>query len=679
MKTELYKYIQEQEANPPSFDEIFNHFYQTNKDLTKQTLGSFLRELENDGLTAEINKKLIDLTKLPEAEGYIHWNLNHLCWLEDKDNTNEYGISFNPNENLTSVINKKKAVYGSQVKGRILETEDRKSFYLTEVLAQKEITVFASFRKDFNSWNIINSNSGFRFRASDTDAVGADYNDSDICLFKTNGQKYTFVEKVGNVADRGIESKMIKALAKIEETPDDSQQYNVKPLSLIDKKFLTIDGLGTKDIDDAICIEKTNNGYELWVGIADVSSYVKPNDNQDAFAKDKCTSFYFFTDTVHMLSRTLAENHCSLNPGVSRLSMICHLSYDLEGNLQKYEFSNNEIKSHARLTYQDVDAILEGNNPQESLVYKDGFVTKWSDANEPGTQWISSSLKTFDEFSKFLAKEYKPDYWFVPSSDLSIGEDGKVDHLYIDNRDGTKSQRIVETSMLAANKAAAQFLCENYPYIGLFRNQNAPKEEFERPKPAFYDADNEGHWGLQTEFYTHFTSPIRRYCDLIAHRLIKDVLQKNDSVYNKDDITNIVDKINHQQYVARLCSTREKNLLTNQYLQKLVSNKELQVKFKIVDFNENGVVVRNNQLVENFIPKFKVDKNINAALDALDHENIKPTEKEKIINDLNNTWKIKCFIDNYHWLDERKETTYKFYPRDFSEDLDQERKPNVKV
>lgn len=678
MKNTLYNYIQEQSTNPPTFDDIFNHFYQSHKELTKQTLSAFLRELENDGLTAEINKKLIDLTTLPEIEGNIHWNLNQLCWIEDSDNTNEYGISFNTDESLTTIINKKKAFYGSRVKGRVMETEDRKSVYITENLSQKEVLVFASLRKDFHSWNMLNSASGFRFKFAETDA-GIELKDSDICLFKTNGQTYSLIEKIGNIADKGIESQIIKTLAKIEDTPDNNQEYNVKPLPLLNKQFITIDSLGTKDIDDAIYIEKTINGYELYVAIADVSSYVKPNDIQDTFAKDKCTSFYFYNNTVHMLSRTLAENYCSLNPGVARTSMVCHMSYDLEGKLIKYDFSNNEIKSHARLTYQDVDAVLEGNQPTESLVFKDGFVTKWTDKNEPGTQWISSSLKVFEEFSNLLSTEYKPDYWFVPSPELFIGENGKVDHLYIDNREGTKSQKIVENPMLASNKVGAQFLSENRPYIGLFRNQNAPKEKFERPKAASYNSENEGHWGLQTEYYTHFTSPIRRYCDLITHRLIKGILNEEDCLYTKEDISNIVERINHQQYVAKQCSIREKNLLTGQYLQKLVTNKELQSKFKIVDFNDNGIVIRNNQLIENYIPKYKVDKKIVTILENLKIDVLDPTEKEKVISELNNSWKVKCFIDNHHWLDERKEATYKFYIRDFSEELDQEKKANVKI
>jgi exoribonuclease R len=681
MKNTIYTHIQKNLPNSFNFDELFKHFSSTNKDLTKQSFGAFLRELENDGLVAEIDKKLVDLTQFPEQQGFVHWNLNQLAWIEPEDNTNDYGIAFNLEENLTTILNKKKAFYGTMIKGRLIANSetDRTSIYITETISQKELSLFAVYRKEFNYWSILNSAGNFKIKGTELNSKDS-FEDGDVYLLKKNTNLEVNVsEKIGNISDKGIESKIIQSLAHVYKTTEDNKTFNFPTIKQLDKPFFSIDGIGTKDIDDAIWIEKNETGYNLWVAISDVSSFVKVGDNQDIHAQDKCTSFYFLNDTVHMLSRDLAENYCSLNPGAPKLAMVCALSYDLSGNLLNYEFQNREIKSHARLTYDDVDSVLNDGNPNDSLIYKDGYVSRWYSSDEPGTQWLKNSLKTFEEFSNLLSKEYKPDYWFVPSSDLSIGADGKVDHLYIDNRDGTQSQKIVETSMLAANKAAAQFLCESYPYIGLFRNQNAPKQEFERPKPAFYHADNEGHWGLQTEFYTHFTSPIRRFCDLVAHRLIKDVIYKNDCAYDKQDIQDIVEKINFQQYVARQCSNREKNLLMNQYLQKLVNNKELQVKFRVVDFNENGVVIRNNQLIENYIPKFKLDRNISSVIDKFDYTNLAPSEKEKIVNELNDTWKIKCFIDNYHWLDDRKETTYKFYKRDFTEEMSQDRKVNATI
>ncbi len=679
MKNNIYTQIQKNQEQPLSFEDIFSILSKEDSSLTKQTLGGFLRELEQDGLTAEINKRFVDLTKLPEHEGFIHWNLNQLCWAEKTDTTNDYGIAFNGNDNLLQVFNKKKGAYGSFAKGRLIENNEKSFFYITNTISKKEITIFASYRNDSQSWHVLNSSSGFRFRNRDLD-TNIEPQEGDICIFKKTMNSYSFIEKFGNISEKGIEGKVIQSLTHIFETPPSTIDHFPKPLKRIDKPFFSIDGIGTKDIDDAIYIEKTKDSYELWVAISDVSAYVKPKDSQDIHAQDKSTSFYFFNNTVHMLSRDLAENYCSLIPGSPKLAMICHLSYDLAGQLKTYELLNAEIVSHARLTYQDVDQILEGNNPQESTIYKDGILSKWISADEPGTQWIKSSLKTFEEFSSFLSQEYKPDYWFVQSPEISIGEDGKVDKLYFENRSGTKSQKIVETAMLAANKVAAQFLCEKYPHIGLFRNQNSPKEEFERPKPAFYHPDNEGHWGLKTEFYTHFTSPIRRFCDLVAHRLIKDVLQQNhENVYTKEDISSIVERINFQQYVARQASNREKNLLMNQYVQRLVVNKELQVKVKVVDFNENGIVVRNNQLIENFIPKFKLDRNFSNSLGEIDVSSIDPNVKEKIITEINDTWKIKCFIDNHHWLDDRKETTYKFYLRDFNEENNLEKKSHVKI
>ena len=640
-----------------------------------------MKELEQDGLAVEINKKFIDLSKLPDHQGFVHWNINNLCWIEEKSNINDYGIAFNTDENLLGVLNKKKASYGNLVKGKLYTNpeNEKTSLFITEVLKEHNPLLIAVYR-EFNSWNILNNGAGFKFKKSEAD-ITSEVKDGDIFVFRKNGTQYVEQEKFGNISEKGIEGKLIQAVAHIFKNNEPLNEITVQPLKPLNKPFFSVDGIGTKDIDDTIWIEKKplNAGYDLWVAISDVSSFVKPNDNQDIHAKDKSTSFYFNNDTTHMLSRGLAENFCSLNPGLPKLALICHLEYDNNGKLISSEFLNNEIISHARLTYDDVNLILEDKNPQNSLIYKDNVVSKWNDLNEPGTKWLSSTIKVFEEFSLLLSKEYNPNYWIVPSVDLSINEFGKIDHLYIDGRDGSPAQKIVETSMLAANKAAAQFLSENYPFIGLFRNQVAPSKEFERPKPAFYDTDNEGHWGLQTEFYTHFTSPIRRYCDLITNRLIKDVLYSKTSIYTKDDIDEIAKRINFQQYVSRQCSNREKNLLTSQYLQSLVETGSLQIKNKIVDVNENGIVVRNNQLLENYIPKFKLDREIVASIESFDHKNLNPIVKENLIEELNNTWKIKCFIDNYHWLDSRKEITNKFYKRDVTDELNSERKNNAKI
>ncbi len=679
MKTNIYNYIQTNQKEPLTFEAIYSHFSQVDNTLTKQVLGALLKDLGKDGIIAEINKTFLDLNQLKDAEGYVHWGLNQLCWIEPIDSTNDYGIAFNPNDNLTHVFNKRKAQYGSFVKGKIIEGLDKSSFYITEVIKAKPIKIFAAYRESFQSWYILNSSSGFTFQSATISNNPKNFIEGDIAIFEKTNDQIIFVEKFGHVSEKGIESKLIQSLAHIYQSNNSEIITPKKILPFLDKKFFSIDGLNTRDIDDVICIEKHSKGYELWVGIADVASFVKPNDPQDIHAQDKCTSFYFLNNTIHMLSRDLAENYCSLTPGSAKLAMVCHISCDLEGNALSYEISNQEIKSHARLTYQDVDRVLEGSDPIESIINKDGYTKKWESISEPGTQWLYQNLQIFEEFSSKISKDYDPDYWILPSVDLVVGDNGKVDHLYVDQRNNTKSQKIVETAMLAANKMAAKFLSEKYPHIGLFRNQTAPLQEFEKPKPAFYHADNIGHWGLQTDFYTHFTSPIRRFCDLVAHRLIKNVLQSNSTnIYTKEEIDSFVNKINFQQYVARQATNREKNLLMSQYLQELIEDKKLQVKFKIVDINKNGIVVRNNQLIENYIPQFKIDKGFYSELSKIDIETITPKNKEALINQLNENWKIKCFIDNHHWLDERKEVTYKFYVRDLK-DTESEKLNHVKI
>lgn len=671
MKTEIYNYIQNNHQKLEiNFDTILKNFLPLYPELTKPLLGQTLRELEVEGKIAEINKRLISLENFPVVEGFVHWNINQLCWIEDEDKTNQFGISFNPQENLLTVYNKKKAFYGSKIKGRLIDDGERQYVYITETTENKNIKIIAAYNEKNQIWHCLNSSSGFKFK-SDIHSEG------DIASFYFNKGQYIFEEKIGNIQDKGIESRIIQQFAEIHEAPEVTSKQTIKTIPFLDKPLYTIDSPYTKDIDDGIYIEKTSEGYELWVYIADVSGYVKPGDEQDNHAKDACTSFYFLNQTIHMLSRQFAENLCSLNVGEMRSSMICHMKYDLTGKLNDYEFLNKQIISRARLSYDDVNLILNEESPKESFIFKNNLVEKLK--KEPSNQWLWDSLKVLNEFSLLQQKEYKPDYWFVPNTECKVNEHGKIENLYIDQRDGSPSQKMVEVSMLATNMVAAQFLHQNYPYLGLFRNQTAPEQLKERPKPAFYNATNEGHWGLQADFYTHFTSPIRRYCDLVVHHLIKSVIFNQPSGYTKEDISQIGQKINLQQYIAKQCSIREKNLLMSQYLQNLVENKDLHVKFKVVDYHEGGVLLRNSQLIDMFIPSFKLERNFSNLIQELINKNLDTNEKHKAIENLNDSWKIKCFIDNYHWLDDRKESFYKFYPRDIKEEYKKEVMSNASI
>lgn len=656
-----------QKNNVMSFDGMLNELRQTFPEVTPALLAQNIRSLASENQVISASRNLYNPQSLEKHQGFIHWNVNQLCWIDEKDNTNEYGISFNGEENLLTVINKSEALYGGYAQGYIIvdpETE-KKSFYLHSIADLKPVTLFVAYDSKENYWNILNSNVGMTIHTSQFSAEGKKHGD----IMKLNSVDFKSFENFGNFADKGIEGKMIQELAGIKKAPEVETDEGIldKPLPFDTSHFYTIDSLSTKDIDDAIfCVKNPDGSFTLKVAIADVSSFVKPGSELDKHAAETCTSFYFYNQVIHMLSPALAEKYCSLNVGETRNTMIATISIDSEGNSTAVNFENKKIQSHARLTYDDVNRFLDNEPMVESLQFKDGIVQPYAKNVN-----IEKSLRDLRELSLKLQVPYNPTYWFVPSPELKIGEDGKVESLYFEQRNTSASQIMVETAMLAANKAAAKFLHENNVNASaLFRNQASPEDEFEKPKPAQYGHSNSGHWGLQAEFYTHFTSPIRRYCDLTVHRMIKAIINKENTEDMTKTLGEIAEQINAQQYKDKVCGRRETTLLMNEYLEKLVVTKEFNVKHSVVEYAENGVVFRNSQLLSTFMPMFKVeraDKQLANKIKALVEKDLNPTDKTEALQDLNNNFKFKCYIDRYDHLKDMKDVTLKMYPKDADE------------
>lgn len=674
MRNEIYEIVQKN--NSISFDDVWKKLTETYPEMTKGALAQNIRSLVAERKIIDVGRSLYDPAQLTPAKGFVHWNANQVCWIEDTDTTNDYGIAFNGADNLLMVANKKEALYGSEVEGYLIKDANtlRTSFYINERINMKHVNLFAVLdTTDGPLWQVINSNGGLTINAEYFPATG--YKQGDIILIDSLNFKKNSL--YGNISDKGIESRIIQTVAGIEQAPSFEDTEDLDKISLnapfLDKPFYTIDSIYTKDIDDAIWCEKNIDGtFKLMVAIADVSSYVKPGSELDKHAQEACTSFYFHNNTVHMLSKELAEKFCSLNVAQKRGAMVCSLDISSTGEIMAYEFNHQQIRSAARLTYDDVNRLLAGESAVESLscyrtIPKGNEAVEYSSDRYIGDPLVEESLQNLHQLAQLLHKEYKPDYWFVPSAEMEMDENGKVKSLYMEQRDSSKSQLMVETAMLCANKSAAQFLHNNnIDASALFRNQVAPTEAFERPKPAQYSESNTGHWGLQAQYYTHFTSPIRRYCDLVVHRMIKDVLA-NKPTYTTSELSVIADKINAQQYKSKVCDNRESNLLMNQYLSKMVETGEINNKYKIVDYSENGVVFRNTQLIELYIPAFKLDRKLVKTIDELVQKDLKPQEKHAALEELNDKFNFKCFVDSYNWITDRKEIGFKIYPRDSEE------------
>ena len=343
-----------------------------------------------------------------------------------------------------------------------------------------------------------------------------------------------------------------------EEVEEAAKSHRV---DLRDTPLVTIDGEDAKDFDDAVyCEKKPRGGWKLIVAIADVSHYVALNTALDEEAKNRATSVYFPGHVVPMLPEALSNGLCSLNPLVDRLAMVCEMSISAEGKLSRYKFYEAVIRSHARLTYNRVGALVDKPRSKEAQHFK-----KEAPHLIPHLQQLHELYKKL-----FATRELRGAMDFdTTETRIIFSDDRKIESIVPVVRN--TAHRIIEECMLCANVAAARFL-RKHKLEGLYRVHEGPKEErlinlkeflFERglaleggmkPTPgdylqlakqidsrpdkhliqtvmlrslsqAVYQPDNQGHFGLAFPEYTHFTSPIRRYPDLMVHRAIRSVIR----------------------------------------------------------------------------------------------------------------------------------------------------------
>lgn len=671
IKDKIYNLIQTNKTI--SFDDLFK--FSTEQDITtsKQELSQYLRILEAEKNIFQVSGSYYDLHGFEDIEGFPQWNLNGFCWLENQDLSSDYGITLNPNDNLLTVFNKRDIGHGFFIKGKKIDLEDRSFVYVTEAIPTNEKKIIGTVDLEKGKVFSLNSNTNYSFPIP----TGKQFTQNEIVVF--NSLDFSVIESLGNKNDKGIEDKIITLLSNLKEAPESNFTGIVKNDKKLDKLFYTIDSPYTSDIDDAIATEviTDKNQLKLYVAIADVSSYVKPGDIQDLHAQEQSSSFYLANKTIHMLSKQIATTFCSLNVGEKRSSMVCELTYDLATkDFISSEFYQAEIQSKARLTYDDVDRIMNGVNPQESFLFRNNVVEKYISLEQ--SKELIDSLNNLRDFTEKHKTTNERDYWVVEMPEFVLDESGKIDHLkYRD--ENQLSQKMVETSMLAANIAAAEFLHTHFPNAGLFRNQIAPADG-ERPKPATYSIQNLGHWGLQKPSYTHFTSPIRRYPDLLVHRFIKSIISPdNNDKLSTEDVARNLEQVNFQSYKAKQNDMKAYNLLLAQYVEKLISNKTLDTKVEFIDFNESGVVFKNGQHIEFFVPMFKLENYVTRVLNKLlpkpeEERELSVEEKIAGLAKLNSTWEVFLQVSPYSWTDERKNVLYQFNRKENSLNMDS-RKP----
>ena len=363
--------------------------------------------------------------------------------------------------------------------------------------------------------------------------------------------------------NEGIEEKfpneVLQELDKIDENFSDELE-NRKDLRHLD--IITIDGSDAKDLDDAVYVEKTEDGYKLFVSIADVSYYVRENTELDIEALKRGNSIYLVDRVIPMLPRKLSNNLCSLNPNEDKLTFTVEMDLDKRGKVIKNDFYKSVIKSKYRMTYENVNTILEKD---EDLEEYRNLYDKY--------RKIDEMLKNMLELSKIIRSNKKRrgsiDFE-LPEIKVVLDENKAVKDIVLRSRG--EAERIIEDFMVIANETVAEKLFwEEIPAIyrvhedpdkakvqalnetlikfgyslkgleeihpGKFQNiiertTGLPegylihKLILRAMQRARYANKNLGHFGLASKYYLHFTSPIRRYSDLIVHRMLGRSIEK---------------------------------------------------------------------------------------------------------------------------------------------------------
>lgn len=391
------------------------------------------------------------------------------------------------------------------------------------------------------------------------------------------------VEVIGNYMAPGMEidvalrsydiphvwpEAVVKEARKLK--PEVEEKDKEKRVDLRHLPFVTIDGEDARDFDDAVYCEKNSSrwklfsgGWKLYVAIADVSHYVKVGSALDAEAVERGNSVYFPERVVPMLPEELSNGLCSLNPHVDRLAMVCEMTMSKSGQMVDYKFYEAVIHSHARLTYNKVSLMLEDPKSSEGKSLRSEYKEVLPHLNQ-----------LYALYQVLVAARHERGAIDFETQETRIvfGTDRKIDEIRPTQRND--AHKLIEECMLAANVATARFM-QDHEIPSLYRvHDGPPLERLEKlkaflgelglslqrgkskdgPSPkdyqrllesirerpdyhliqtvmlrslsqAVYSAQNEGHFGLNYEAYTHFTSPIRRYPDLLVHRAIRSVIR----------------------------------------------------------------------------------------------------------------------------------------------------------
>ena len=531
---------------------------------------------------------------------------------------------------------------GLELEGRILKIVKREIKTVVGTIVKNKNGLRLKIDDDKININIILSKENLKNVVEGHKVVASVLNKID-----NHNYKGDIIKIIGHINDPGIDILSIAAKHDIEDVfPDDvidevlnlpnevlKEEY-INRIDLREKMIFTIDGDDTKDIDDAISIEKLENGhYKLGVHIADVSYYVKEGSPLDKEAMERGTSVYLVDRVIPMLPHKLSNGICSLNPEVERLAISCVMEIDENGKTVDYEIFPSVIKSRIQMTYKKVNKVLEEDNIPE------------------GYEPYADKLRLMLELSKIIrkAKENRGFIDFdVDEAKILVDENCHPTDIVL--RERGSGEKLIEDFMICANECVATHIFYmDLPFI--YRVHEYPKEDKIRtylsflqtlgytykgnikdvsPKTiqglikflsdkkefkilsslllrnmqkAIYLPQNLGHYGLASKCYTHFTSPIRRYPDTTVHRLLRTYLFNNDMSHStiehwQEKLIYIADNSSVKERESVECEREVEDMKMAEYMEDHIGEEYEGI---ISSVNNFGMFIQLDNLIEGLV------------------------------------------------------------------------------
>jgi ribonuclease R len=571
----------------PSREEILGILRTATEPQDVQSLAAALnvKEDELEGLTRRLNAMERDGQIKPNRHG--DYQLAHQpSFIEGRVSGHREGYGFLiPDDGSADIFlpekEMQKVLHGDRVQIRIIGTDrrGRPEGTIVEVVERANTHVIGRLLNENGAWVVAPEDkrigqdillSGSPGKAKAGQVVSIELIEQPSRYTQPVGK---IVEVLGDIDDPGMEIEIAvrkygvphefsAAAQKLaSKLPSEVRESDLADrVDLRDIPLVTIDGEDARDFDDAVYCESIKIGrstaYRLIVAIADVSHYVKPNDALDVDALERSTSVYFPRRVIPMLPEKLSNGLCSLNPAVDRLTLVCDAVITAKGEIKAYQFYPAVIHSAARLTYTEVAAILANTKGTEAA------------KRQP---LVPHLLNLYSVFQALLqARQARGAIDFETTETYIVcNAAGKIEQILPRTRND--AHRLIEECMLAANVCAADLLAR-HKHPGVYRVHAGPSKEklnqvrtflkqmglhlgggdtpaasdyaelipkikmrpdavllqtmlLRSMQQAVYSPDNIGHFGLAYEAYAHFTSPIRRYPDLLTHRAIKAILQ----------------------------------------------------------------------------------------------------------------------------------------------------------